>query len=453
MLNKGDKINLLIEKFGNTGEGICYIDEIPVFVKYTAPGDEIEAEITVIKKNYAEGVLRKIIKPSPLRITPPCPYYGKCGGCDLMHIGYENQLKLKEEMLLNTVKHISLIDAKTENCIPSDKNTRYRNKFQAPFGVKENKVILGFFKYNTHKIIPIKDCLLQPEWVKDIIKITENWASLEKIPVYNEITSKGILRHIVVREVENRLTIILVATQNIKDKAETYKKAILELYPNSVILININKLKGNAVLSDKCVFLTSEKSLPSDFYGIKFNLSPLSFMQVNQNVMNKMYLKIIEKIKKFKRPIIIDAYSGTGLLTSSLSKYAEKTIGIEIIEQAVKDAEKIAAENGIKNSVNIQGDCAKILPETINKTEEENPGKEIILILDPPRKGLDENICKSINNCKKINEIIYISCNPATLARDLKLLNESYDIESITPFDMFPQTHHVETLVCLKRNN
>lgn len=453
MLNKGSKINLSIEKFGNTGEGISHIGEIPIFVKYTAPGDEIEAEITVIKKNYAEGILKRIIKPSPLRVTPPCPYYGKCGGCDLMHIDYENQLKLKKEMLSNTIRHISLIDADTSECIPSDKTLRYRNKFQAPFGICENKVILGFFKYNTHKVIPIKDCLLQPEWVKNIIDITENWARRERIPVYNEITSKGILRHLVVREVGKKLIIILVATQNIKDKAGTFKKAILEIYPNSVILININKLKGNAVLSDKCVFLTAETSLPSDFYGIKFNLSPLSFMQVNQDIMNKIYLKIIEKIKKHNRPIIIDAYSGTGILTYSLSAYAEKTIGIEIVEQAVKDAEKIAAENEIRNSVNIQGDCAKILPEIIKKTEAENPQKEIILILDPPRKGLDENTSEVITDCKKINEIIYVSCNPATLARDLKILNKCYDIESITPFDMFPQTHHIETLVCMKRKS
>ena len=388
------KLVVKIENLDHFGRGIAKVNNMPIFVENSLIDEEVEIVVTKEKKNYMEGIVRKYIKTSPLRVVSKCPYYDKCGGCDLLHLSYEEQLKYKENKVKEIIKKFSGLDC--VNSIVGSKQFNYRNKIT----LQVNKDI-GYFKKRTNDIIAIDKCLLVDDKINKIIK------GLKKIDV-----SK--VNKIVIRV--TNLESMVVFYGNISNKIE------LDV---DTIIINDKIIKGNGYIKE-------------NINDINFIISPTSFFQVNNIGMINIYNKVLEYIDGGN---VLDLYCGTGTIGIYISKKANKVLGIELNKEAIKDAIFNKKINNIYNIDFISGDVGTILSQ--------NNFKADIVIVDPPRSGLDNN---SISNIIKIhpNKIIYVSCNPVTLARDLNILKEHYDVLEITPFDMFGNTYHVECVCLLK---
>lgn len=377
------------------------------------------------------------MKKSEFRITPPCPYFYKCGGCNLQHVDYNQQLKIKQNIVQTTLnKQIPFI--KVQECEPSSQ-FMYRNKMQLPVTING----IGMYRENSHDIINIENCILCKDWIKYVISAVKEFISKTNISLYDEQSHKGVIRHILAREIDNSLSITIVINA---DELNHYKILIdlLKQYFNDFNLFCcVNKIKNNTILTSNIKCLHGNPVQETEDFGIKHFVSPLSFVQINRTIQNKIYSKILDYIDDDN--IVIDAYSGAGLLTAIISKKAKYVYGIEIVKQATDNANELISNNNIKNVQNINGDCSIELPNLINKLK----GSKIKIVLDPPRKGCSDNVLNAILESEP-EEIIYVSCNPATLARDLSILAHKYEVISVKPYDMFPQTKHVETLAHLK---
>ena len=449
-MKQGDKITAKIIDYGNSGEGIAKPEGYVVFIPYTAAGETVEARITYAKKDFAHAVLLNVVEPSPERVSYPCNRFGRCGGCTIMHLSYPEQLRMKEASVKTTMEKAGLKDLPYGKIVPSDCQYGYRNKVQLPFGIVNGKAALGFYKQDTHKIVSITKCFLHEAWLEKLIRTVLDFTNGNNLSVYDETTGKGLLRHLVARYLDDKLSVVLVAT---KANIPYMEKLIAELdkqFPDFSLYISINPEKTNVIMGKDLV--TVKKG--ADTYnasGVIMTVHPLSFLQVNNNVREKLYNNVLNAVKG---GVVIDAYSGIGLLGAYLIKQGAKHVyNIEIVPEAVKDAEILAQNNNISDKVtNITGDASEKLPEAIALAKQTYPENPLTLIVDPPRKGITKELIQTILSAD-IPNLVYISCNPATLARDLKLLTEtrSYRITQITPHDMFPNTHHVETVCLMSR--
>lgn len=444
-MQKNDKFIVKIEDMGIEGEGIAKIDGQVVFVPFALTNEEVEIQIIYLKSKFAIGKILNILKPSPLRVVAPCPYFTKCGGCDIQHINYENQLILKHTNLVNTLKKIGGIDFSVEPVFPCQNPFNYRNKIALPVVFQNGRTVVGLYRKNSHKIVEINDCIIQEPFVKKLIEITNKYIVEQNIVGYDEVSNLGTLRHVLARYYNNQIIVTLVSTTKDLPKINEFEKLLKQNFKNFGLELNINNKKTNVILGGKTIHISGLKELEIEENGIKYGVSNNSFMQVNNYIRNAIYNFVLKNISNSE--IIVDLYSGAGVLTSMLSKVAKKVYGIEIEKSAVKNANELMEQNGITNVTNICGDAECEL-EKLSGTLKE----DFSLVLDPPRKGISEKTCNLILKTKP-KRIIYISCNPATLSRDLKLLTQKYDILSITPFDMFPQTKHLETVVCLNSKN
>lgn len=437
-MKKNDIHEIEIVDMGNNGEGIGKLDSVVVFIPYAIKGEIVKTHILKVNKNFAYGKIVEIIKKSESRITPPCPFFGKCGGCNLQHISYEKQLEFKTSIVQTTLQKQLGKDIKVEDCVGSDLPFHYRNKMQLPTTVEG----IGMYKENSHNIVKIDNCLLCDDWIATIIKIIENYVDDNNVSLYDEINHNGLLRHILIRKVDNSFSITLVING---DKLPN-KNSLINLLKSSFNEFStfycINKIKNNTILTQDIVCIYGNNTQQTEDFGIEYYISPTSFLQVNRNIQNKIYSKILSLIKE--NDVIVDAYSGAGLLSAILSKKAKLVYGIEIVKSATENANNLMEHNKILNVKNINGDCAIILPKIIKENNNAS------IILDPPRKGCDINVLNAIAQSNP-KEIFYISCNPSTLARDLKALQTKFNIDLIQPYDMFPQTKHIETLVHLIR--
>lgn len=441
-MKKNDVYEIEIIDIGNNGEGIGKIDNFVVFIPYAIKGEIIKTLILKVNKNFAYGKILSIIKASEFRTEPPCPYFYKCGGCNIQHIKYEKQLEFKTNIVFNTLKKQVSEPFVVNNCIQSNNVYAYRNKMQLPCTING----IGMYRENSHNIIEIDNCLLSKNWIRTIINKIKEFIDTTKITLYNEQEHTGILRHILVREVDNTLSITLVINANDLQHKDVLINLLKQNFINLSLFYCVNKIKNNTILTPNIVcFYGSNTQYTSDF-GIQYAISPNSFLQINRDVQNKIYSHILENISD--SDIIIDAFSGAGLLSAILSQKAKHIYGIEIIESASKNADALMKKNSINNVTNINGDCTIELPLLMERLQDQY----VSLVLDPPRKGCDENVINAINKAKP-KEIFYISCNPATLARDLKGLENNYKINLIQPYDMFPQTKHIETLAILNLKN
>lgn len=441
-LKKNDEIELEIVRFGANGEGIGNVDGKIIFVPFACADEKVLAKIVADKKSFYYGKLIKVLVPSKARVQAPCPYFSKCGGCDLQHISYEQTLIIKQNIVKDAFLKYAGIDANVNPTVPSPKTYRYRNKFAFPVAKNSNgEVVVGMYRKNSHDVVPVEDCLLQSENTKKIISLFCRYLKENKIPAYDEKTNTGLVKHIVVRENENSFILTVVVTD---EKFVEFSPLIQKLnmhFNNFGIIKNVNKLKNNVIFGNFNEKIYGLAELEKEDFGIKYHVSNTSFLQVNDEVKNLIYQKIIDFVGSTK--VVIDAYSGAGLLSSIIARHAEKVYGIEIVKSATEDAENLKKLNGLTNLTNINGDCAKVLPELSQKIKE-----EFAIVIDPPRKGVDASVLDAIL-ASKPSKVIYLSCNPATLARDIKVLSESFNIEFIQPYDMFPQTANVETLVLL----
>lgn len=439
-MNKNDKFNCIITDLNDDGQGVAKINNEVVFIPYCLPEESVSGVIINAKQKFAIGKAQEITNKSNFRATPPCPYFEKCGGCDLQHLIYEKQLEFKQNKVNHLLKKIANIDF---SVLPtySANQLRYRNKIALP--INENGEI-GLYRKNTHNILKVDDCLISKEWIKDLICQTEKYIKLSKDSGYNELTKQGNLRHIVARELNGNFLFTIVTTQNqLKDK-DLLIKLLKEKFDFFGLNININKSINNAILSNEWKHLYGLTELTATDNGITYPVNNASFLQINDDVKNVVYKKICDQIED--NEIVINAYSGAGLLSAQICKKAKECYGVEIVKEATENANTLAKNNNLTNLINICDDCAKQIPILLKKHNAST------IILDPPRKGVDEKVLKSIIDAK-LKKIIYLSCNPSTLARDIKILTENgYKLTYAEPFDMFPQTAHVETLTTLTLN-
>ena len=443
----GDITELTVTGIGCNMEGIARHGGITAFVPFVDIGERVKAKVTRVQKDYFFAEPVEIIESSPHRVKPPCIHFGKCGGCDCQHLSYARQTELKSQALADTIYKISGVKAYPAKLISGSKQYYYRNKLQMPIAMK-NRLKIGFFEKDSHKPVNMTRCLLHAEWADKVIASVREYAAEAGVSAYDESTHKGILRHILARRIGQHISVTLVVNS---DGLPKYSKLadILEYSIGDFSLhYSVNTKKTNAVTGDTVVTLAGLSSVKYESLGIEASASPLSFMQINDEVRDLLYSHVIESAGF--SDTVIDAYSGGGLLTALLAKKAGRVYGIEIVRQAVEDSNKLMADNRIDNVENILGDTAEVLPDLIERLKGERGEQAISVVLDPPRKGCEAPVISALLRAKP-RDIIYISCNPATFARDAARLSGDYRLESVVPFDMFPNTKHIELVARLSR--
>ena len=434
---------------GFEGEGIAKIDNFTIFVPNSIKGEKVKILIVKVLSSHAFGKVLEIIKKSEYRTESDCSTYKRCGGCNLRHIKYEQTLKMKQNAVQSLVNKTLKTKIQVQETLGMENPYFYRNKAQYPVGIDKNgKPQIGVFANRTHEIIPIQKCLIQNEKSEKLAKFVFEWIVKNNISIYDEKTRKGLIRHIVTKIGirTNEIMCVLVINGNTIPKEQELVKEILGNFPEvKTIVKNINTKNTNVIMGKENVDLYGNGYIEDILGEYKFKISPLSFYQVNPVQAEKLYNLGVEAAKIDKNDIVFDLYCGIGTISLFMAKYAKKVYGIEIVEDAVKDAKENALNNGVDNVEFFAGDVEDVLDDLIN---EKGIIPDVVMV-DPPRKGLDN---KSIDNIMKIHpkKMVYISCNPATLVRDLAKFEELYEIESIKPVDMFPFTSHVEVCALLE---
>lgn len=455
MIDKNKEYILDIKSLGYEGEGIAKIDRYPIFIPGALENEKVKVKIVKSKKNYAHGELIEIIEESTERVKPKCNYYNKCGGCTLEHLEYRGQLDFKFNRVKDCIKKIAgLNDTIVKYPIGMKDGYRYRNKIQLPVGLVDNEIAIGFYSEKSHEIIDIDKCLLQNKDADLIIHIIKEWMKKNNIiPAKKEgvFFKEGLLRHIIIRKgiKTNEIMVVLVTTnKNIIKKDELITELKEKVCGIKSIIQNINDKDTNLVCGEECITLWGEDYI-SDYIGsYKFKISPLSFFQVNPVQTEVLYNKALEYANLSGDEIVFDAYCGAGTITLFLSQKAKKVYGVEIIKQAIDNAKENAKLNNIKNSEFYVGKSEEVIPRLIQDGIIPD-----VIVVDPPRKGCDKKLLDSIGKANP-KRVVYVSCDPSTLARDLKYLEElGYRTIEVQPVDMFPMTKHVETCVLLSHKN
>lgn len=443
-MQKNDEIVLSITDMTAEGSGIGKYGGMAVFVPLTAVGDTAKVKILKVKKSYAYGKLLEIITPSVDRLENNCPVFSRCGGCVYRHISYEAECRIKTARVYEAVKRIGGVDLPPRPIIPSKSTAHYRNKAQYPI---DPSGAVGFYSFHSHRIIPCDRCALQPEIFNEITSAFSEWVRKNNISVYREETQTGLLRHIYIRlaEATGEIMVCTVINGTSLPHSDSLIETMLSICGERLksLQININTENTNVILGEKCRVLYGKPYITDVLCGLKIRLSPLSFYQVNRTTAEKLYTKAAEYAKPDGK-IVLDLYCGAGTIGLSMAERAEKIIGVEIVPQAVCDARFNAAENGIENAEFICDDAAGAALKLAEKGITPD-----VVILDPPRKGCSPELIRTVSEEFAPERIVYVSCDPATLARDIRLFTESgYRLAKYTPVDMFPKTSHVET-VCL----
>ena len=438
MIKKNDEYVVDIIDYGADGEGIAKIDNFIIFVNRALKGEKCKIVITKVFKSFAYGRILEIIEASPRRVVPDCKIYLQCGGCNLRHIDYKETLNIKTQKVQNLVNKTLRQKVKVEHTIGMDDPFYYRNKTIYP--VSKNKKI-GFYKERTHEIVEAEECLCQS---KVGFKIASKVAEMYDGEIYDEDTRKGTLRNIMIRTgyTTNEIMVVLVQTD---DVIRINVNELVNNYPDiKTIVININDKVTNVVLSDKNKVIYGEGYIIDELNGINFKISVNSFYQINYVQTKKIYDLASEGAKLSKSDILCDLYCGIGTIGLTAASKVKQVYGVEIVEDAVKDAKENAILNSIDNAEFIAGDVEEIFDRLIKQDL-----KPDVVIVDPPRRGLDNKTIENLNNLE-LDRVVYVSCNPATLVRDLDLLSEKYKVEKITPVDNFPYTSHIESIAVLK---
>ena len=461
----GQKLEIEIEKIVFGGEGLGRVDGFTVFVPMSVPGDKLEIDIISVKKSYARGLITRIIEPSKDRIEDLSKVsFEDFDGCDFGMLKYEKQLEYKDKMLEEVLTKISGIDlenVQVEKIIESDEKVNYRNKTAEPFFKKDGIIQTGFYSRKSHNVFLAKENLLKSEIAKMIIdkflqKVNSFSGTKKEFKVFNEINNTGFLKQIMVRNNEkNEVMIIVIVNKN--SQYNQLSKVLEEMYDENECIKSVYisvKTEQNNVILGKNIHLFGSQYLEEEMEELKFKIYPNSFFQINKKQALKLYDTAIEFLNEEKNnknngkiyeKTVIDAFSGTGTIAMMLSKNIKKVIGIESVESSTLAAKLTSHENSIQNVEFVNGKVEKELPKILKR---ENIGA---IVFDPPRRGIEEIALKSVIK-NKIEKIVYISCNPATFARDVKILTENgYVLKKITPVDMFPQTAHIEVVGLLEK--
>ena len=446
---KNDLVTLEIEDCGIDGEGIGKADGFTVFVKDAVIGDTVTAKIIKAKKNYGYGRLMEVLKPSPYRVEPKCEFARQCGGCQLQALSYDQQLVFKTNKVKGHLERIGgFTDIPMEPIIGMDELFHYRNKAQFPVGRnKEGKIVTGFYAGRTHNIIENRDCALGVAENKEVLDRVI--AHMEKygIEPYNEATGKGLVRHVLIRYgyFTKEVMVCLILNGNKIPKEEQLVKSLCEIPGMTSITINVNKKRSNVILGEEICLLWGQEYITDRIGDISYQISPLSFYQVNPMQTQKLYAKALEYADLHGEETVWDLYCGIGTISLFLAQKAKFVRGVEIVPAAIENAKENAKLNGLENTEFFVGKAEEVLPREYKK----NGVYADVIVVDPPRKGCDETLLETMIEMNP-ERIVYVSCDSATLARDLKYLCErGYELRKVCPVDQFGMTVHVETVVLL----
>lgn len=450
-VQKNETVTLTIEDLTSQGVGVGKVNHYPIFTPYVLRGEKVEVKVVKVKKNYAYGKLLKIIEKSSDRTDPPCSVFYKCGGCQVQHMSYEAQLEMKRNIVKNALSKIGqLNDVPVHDVLGMDEPFRYRNKIQMPVGEKDGKLITGFYQERSHRIIDgMETCHIQNEVGDDVIKSCREIASELGIDAYDEEGHRGVLRHIVVRtayETNDTMVIFVTKTKNLPYEKELIKR-LTKAHPEiKSIVHNINPKRTNVILGEETKTIYGDDYIIDRIGPLQFKLSAKSFYQVNPVQTKVLYEKALEYANVGADDIAIDAYCGIGTIALYLAQKAKKVYGVEVVPEATMDAQENARLNGLDNVEFVAGEAETVLPQW-----QKAGVKPDVITVDPPRKGCDERFLQTMIEMEP-ERIVYVSCNPATLARDLRILEDGgYRTLEVQPVDLFPQTYHVECVAWMSR--
>ena len=446
---KNDMVTVTIEDMGKNGEGIGKVEGFTLFIKDAVIGDVVEAKLMKVKKNYGYARLMNLVTPSPYRVEPKCPVYRQCGGCQIQALDYQEQLKFKERKVRDNLERIGgFKEIPMEPIMGMEEPYHYRNKAQFPIGTDKNgEIITGFYAGRTHDIIPNTRCYLGVDVNEEILNIVLNFMKTYHISAYDETNGKGLVRHVLIRTGFTSKEIMVCVVMNGKKLPHSEKlvEQLVKIEGMTSITLNVNTKKTNVILGEEIILLWGETYIKDNIGDIVYQISPLSFYQVNPVQTRKLYETALEYADLKGAETVWDLYCGIGTISLFLAQKAKQVYGVEIVPQAIEDAKRNAKLNGIENAEFYVGKAEEVLPELYDK---EGIYADVIVV-DPPRKGCDEKCLETIVKMAP-KRVVYVSCDSATLARDLKYLCErGYEVRRVRACDMFPMTGHVETVVLL----
>ena len=444
--------NYIMDITGMTheGQGVGRIEGFTVFADGALFGEQVEVKIIKLNKTYAVGKLMYILKPSANRVTPFCEAYKRCGGCSLQHLNYDGQLAYKTNLVRENISRIGkLEDVTVRETIGMHPPFKYRNKAQYPVSNVNGAVVTGFYARHSHDVIDSKECGIQDETSDMVRKIVKEFINKKKIPVYDESTGKGLVRHVMTRagfKTGEMMVALVINGNTLPYSQELIERLVSGLPAIKSICLNINTERTNIILGERNIKLYGNDTILDYIGKYKFHISPLSFFQVNPVQTEVLYGKALEYAALTGSETVFDLYCGIGTISLFLSEKAKMVYGVEVMEDAVNDARRNAEINNIKNVEFMAGQVEKVIPVLYSQGI-----KADVVVLDPPRKGCDEELLRTITDMQP-QRVVYVSCNPATLARDLKYLGENgYKTVEVQPVDMFPWTTHVECVIRIQR--
>ena len=450
MIAKNQVFEIEITGQTHEGLGVGRVDGMAVFVQGAIAGEKVVAKIIKVMKNYAVARIESFMERSPDRAEPFCPVYKRCGGCNLQHMTYERTLQFKRQVVIDNLERIGGLEGiQVEPVIGMETPKRYRNKAQYPVGMGKNGPIAGFFAPRSHEIIQAEECGIQHP-SSDLAKNTVlEFIKADRIPVYDEITHKGLIRHVVVKVgfMTGEVMVILVSTGPNIPKKDKLVSLLKERIPGlASIVVNVNDKPGNVILGSKNITLYGKDTIEDKLGDLLFEISPLSFYQVNPEQTLVLYNKAVEYAGLTGEETVFDLYCGIGTISLFAAGKAKKVIGVESVPEAVEAARRNAERNRINNAEFYCGNAEEVVPELYRQGMQAD-----VVIVDPPRKGCDEVLLKTLIDMAP-QRIVYVSCNPSTLARDMKVLHGSgYEPQKVQPVDMFPWTNHVECVTLMSR--
>ena len=461
-MNKNDIVTVEITDIGVSGEGIGHVDGYTLFIKDAVIGDVVEAKVMKAKKNYGYARLMKVITPSEYRVEPKCAFARRCGGCQIQEMSYDRQLVFKDQKIRGNLERIGgftkeQIEAVMQPVVGMEHPFSYRNKAQFPFGTdKEGNPITGFYAGRTHDIIANTDCALGVDQNREILEIILQYMRENKIKSYDEKTGKGLIRHALIRYgfKTKEIMVCLVVNGKKLPKAERLIEKLIQIEGMTSITISPNTRRDNVIMGDSYEILWGQGYITDYIGNVKYQISPLSFYQVNPVQTEKLYGLALEYADLKGDETVWDLYCGIGTISLFLAQKAKQVYGVEIVPQAIDDAKENAKINAIDNAEFFVGKAEEVLPEYYAEYEREHNGETAhadVIVVDPPRKGCDETLLETIVKMQP-EKVVYVSCDSATLARDLKYLcANGYEVMVCRGVDQFPQTVHVETVVLLSK--
>ena len=449
IVNRNDRLNVFVEDLTHDGSGVAKVDGYPLFIPGVLPGEEAEIQVMKTMKKYGFAKLIKVTKESPDRVEPPCHVFWECGGCQLQHLSYEGQLVQKQKTVRDAMERLGkLPDVLVHPVIGMDDPWRYRNKSQIPFSERDGEVVSGFYRSRTHHIVDTDVCIIQGEEADELMATLKKELHTMGIEAYDERTNRGMLRHLIVRKARatGELMVVLVTRSKKFPQKEAAMELIKRVVPNvTSIMQNVNSEKTNVIFGEETILLHGKPFIVDSIGDIHFEISARSFYQVNSEQTKVLYEQALKYAQLTGNETVIDAYCGIGSISLFLAQNAKEVYGVEIVPQAIEDAKRNAELNGIDNAFFEAGPAEVVIPKWYAD------GKHFdVLVVDPPRKGCDEKLLETILEYKP-KRVVYVSCNPATLARDLRILEDGgYRTQEVQPVDMFPHSSHIEVVTWLE---